>query len=135
MDRAQYAAARASALARMLTGAPNASNEQLAALVCRILEAAGLSQEQRVEVLGGAFVAEAVSPHWDTGDNAEAAHGALRVADEELADAVEAVAQVVLGRAQSREEAAEAIAELDRLFASPGALAPAQPSQPGLFDA
>jgi hypothetical protein len=133
MDRTQYAAARASALARMLTGAPNASNEQLASLVCRLLEAAGLSQEQRVEVLGGAFVAESVSPHWVDDDSADAAHRALRVTDEELADAVEAVAQVVLGRAQSREDAADALAELERMFVATPVEAP--PPQLRLPDA
>lgn len=142
MDRAQYAAARASALARMLTGASSAANgassDHLASLVCRLLDAAGLTQEQRVEVLGGAFVAEAVSPHWERDATADAAHAALRVHDEELADAVEAVAQVVLGRAQSREEAAEAIAELDRMFTVPSPVEPTsrrEPTQPGLFEA
>lgn len=117
MDRAQYAAARASALARMLTGAQGASIDKQSALVRDILDAAGLTPEQRIDVLGGAFVAEAIGPHWDDAAGAEDAHESLRFADEELADAVEAVAQVLLGRAQSRDEAREALAELDRLLA------------------
>jgi hypothetical protein len=116
MDRAQYAAARASALARMLTGAQGASVDQLSKLVRDILDAAGLSPEQRIDVLGGAFAAEAIGPHWDPDESPDAAHSSLRIADEELCDAVEAVAQVLLGRAESREEAREALAELDRLF-------------------
>ena len=118
MDKAQYAAARASAIARMLTGAQGASTDHLSALVCGLLDAAGLTPEQRIDVLGGAFVSEAVSPHWKSGASAMEAHDALRVADEELADAVEAVAQVLLGRAESREEARDALAELNRMLAS-----------------
>ncbi len=117
MDRAQYAAARASALARMLTGAQGASIDQLSALVRDILDAAGLSSEQRIDVLGGAFAAEAIGPHWHVSQSPDDAHASLRLSDEELADAVEAVAQVLLGRADSRAEAAEALAELDRLLA------------------
>ena len=117
MDKAQYAATRASSLAKMLTGSAGASSEQLTALVCGLLDAAGLTADQRLEVLGGAFVAEAVRPHWDEPADAHRAHDALRVADEELADAVEAVAQVLLGREESRAEAREALAEVDRLFA------------------
>lgn len=117
MDRAQYAAARASALARMLAQADGVSTDQLSSLVCGLLDAAGLSPEQRIDVLGGAFVSEAVRPHWAKDARAEDAHDALRTTDAELADAVEAVAQVLLGRAESREEARAALAELDRLLA------------------
>ena len=136
MDRAQYAAARASALARMLTGAQGASMDQLTKLVREILDAAGLTPEQRLDVLGGAFAAEAIGPHWDSDQGPDAAHASLRIADEELADAVEAVAQVVLGRAESRAEAAEALAELDRMFTAPVDMAQRrEATQPGLFDA
>ncbi len=117
MDKAQYAAARASAIARMLTGAHGASTDHLSALVCGLLDAAGLTPEQRIDVLGGAFVAEAVGPQWKDTSSAEEAHNALRLADVELADAVEAVALVMLGRAETRAEAEQALAELDRLFA------------------
>ncbi len=116
MDKAEYAAARASSLAKMLTGSVGASSEQVTALVCGLLDAAGFTPEQRLEVLGGAFVAEAVGPFWDGSGNANRAHDALRIRDEELADAVEAVAQVLLGRDESRVEARAALAELDRLF-------------------
>ncbi|MGE3076442.1 MAG: hypothetical protein AB7N24_11220 [Dehalococcoidia bacterium] len=133
MDRAQYAAARASALARMLARSDGATTDQLSTLVCGLLDAAGLTPEQRIEVLGGAFVSDAVRPYWAKDASAGDAHDALRTADAELADAVEALAQVLLGRAESREEAAEAIAELDRLYAAPAAPLNQPPSQPGLF--
>ena len=117
MDRTQYAAARASALARMLANAEEVSTGQLSTLVCSLLDVAGLSPEQRLDVLGGAFVSEAVRPHWATDATAEHAHAALRGGDAELADAVEAVAQVLLGRAESREDARAALAELEKLLA------------------
>lgn len=117
MDKAQYAAARASAIARMLPGAQDAPLDKLSAMVCGILDAAGLTAEQRIDVLGGAFVAEAVGPQWQSGASAREAHESLRLDDAELADAVEAVAQVLLGRAESRAEARKALAELDRLLA------------------
>jgi len=117
VDRTQYAAIRASALAKMLAGSSASSPDQLSALVCGLLDAAGLSPEQKLEVLGGAFVTEAVRPHWRDPLNAGGAHDALRSNDAELADAVEAVAQVLLGRSESREAAREALAELERLLA------------------
>jgi hypothetical protein len=116
MDRAQYSAAKASALARMLTSASGASSDELTRLVCGLLDAAGLTPDQKLEALGGAFVAEAVRPHWAESSAAEEAHGALRISDEELADAVEAVAQVLLGRSETRAAAREALAELDLLL-------------------
>jgi F420-0:gamma-glutamyl ligase len=100
----------------MLAGAQGASTDQLCSLVCGLLDAAGLTAEQRIDVLGGALVAEAVRPHWAESASPDEAHDALRVADGELADAVEAVAQVLLGRAETREAATAAIAELDRML-------------------
>lgn len=136
MDKAEYAAARASAIARMLPRAQGAPFDELSAMVRSILDAAGLTPEQRLDVLGGAFVAEAVSPQWHSGHSADEAHQSLRIDDGELADAVEAIAQVLIGRAESRAEARDALAELDRMF-----MAPAEPplrdapTQPGLFEA
>ena len=121
MDKAQYAATRVSSLAKMLSGTRGASSEELTALLCGLLEAAGLTPEQRIELLGGAFVAEAVRPHWGEEAAAERAHDALRIADGELADAVEALAQVLLGRAQTRDEATAALAEFERMLTPPPA--------------
>ena len=134
MDKAQYAAARVSSLAKMLPSATT-SSEQMTAVLCGLLEAAGLTPEQRLDLLGGAFVAEAVRPHWNGEALAERAHDALREDDSELADAVEALAQVLLGRAQTRDDAREALAELDRLFAAPPSPEANHPAQPGLFEA
>lgn len=135
MEKTEYAAARASALARMLTGSREATPDQLSKLVCGLLDAAGLTPEQRLEVLGGAFVSEAVRPHWLTAGAAVEAHDRLRGEDSELADAVEALAQVLLGRQETREEASHALAELDRMFGTQSETVASKPaSQPGLFE-
>lgn len=107
---------RAGALAKMLTGTPDASVDQLSALVCGILEAAGIPADRRVEVLGGALVTEAVRPHWSSATAAETAHEALRSADPELAEAVEALSVLLLGRAETRETARAAISALEDLL-------------------
>ena len=107
---------RAGALAKMLTGTQDASVDQLSALLCGILEAAGIPAPRRVEVLGGALVTEAVRPHWGSAPSAEAAHEALRTADPELAEAVEALSVLLLGRAETREMALAAIAAVQDLL-------------------
>ncbi|MCC6958724.1 MAG: hypothetical protein IT301_02655 [Dehalococcoidia bacterium] len=116
MENTHQAAARASAIARSLSGARGASMDELSALLCQLLDAAGLSAEQRLDILGGAFVAEAVGPQWKPGTTADDAHESLRLDDSELADAVEAVATVLLGRAETRHVTGQALAELRRLL-------------------
>lgn len=112
----RHGQARAGALARMLTGAPDVSVDQLSALVCGILDAAGIPAERRVEVLGGALVTEAVRPHWGAAPSPEAAHEALRASDPELAEAVEALSVLLLGRAESRETARAIISAFEDLL-------------------
>ncbi len=112
----RHGQARAGALARMLTGAPDVSVDQLSALVCGILDAAGIPAERRVEVLGGALVTEAVRPHWGAAPSPEAAHEALRASDPELAEAVEALSVLLLGRAESRETARAIISAFEELL-------------------
>lgn len=112
----RHGQARAGALAKMLTGSPDASVDQLSALVCGILDAAGIPADRRVEVLGGALVTEAVRPHWGATRSPEAAHEALRSSDPELAEAVEALSVVLLGRTETRETARAAISAFEDLL-------------------
>lgn len=112
----RHGQARAGALAKMLTGSPDASVDQLSALVSAILDAAGIPADRRVEVLGGALVTEAVRPHWGATPSPEAAHEALRSADPELAEAVEALSLVLLGRTETRETARAAISAFEDLL-------------------
>ena len=94
-----------------------ASLETVRELVSGLLDAAGLDYDQRVEVLGGAFVAEAVRPYWEAGNSADDAHDLLRRNDDELADVVESLSPVLLGRAEARVEAHQALAEIEALLA------------------
>jgi hypothetical protein len=86
-----------------------AAPEQLLDAVVALFDAAGLDADQRVELLGPIFVTEAVRPYWGEGRSPSAAHAILRARDEELADAVEALSPMLLGRAQARADADKAI--------------------------
>lgn len=84
-------------------------------LLCELLDAARLTPEQKIQVLGGAFVIEAVRPFTTAGDAGQA-HRRMRSNDPELADAVEALAPMIYGRARSASEAASAIAAVEELL-------------------
>lgn len=90
--------------------------DRIAEAVRRLLAESGLEPEERVQVLGGALVVEALRPYWTGDRTAEEAHQALRVETPELADAVEALAPLLLGRAAVREEAGAAIAAIEALL-------------------
>ena len=93
-----------------------ASLEAVRELVSELLDAAELDYDQRVEVLGGALVAEAVRPYWEAGNSADDAHDLLRRNDDELADVVESLSPVLLSRAEGRVEAHRALAEIQSLL-------------------
>lgn len=95
------------------------SPESVRALLAQLLDSAGLDHDQRVEVLGGALVAEAVRPYWEAGHSPDDAHKLLRIRDGELADAVEALSPVLLGRAEARETAHDALRAIDEMLATP----------------
>ncbi len=82
-------------------------------LVC----AFGLDDGERVRALGSAFVAAAVAPYGANGRGATAAHEAMRQEDGELADAVESLAPLLLGREESSREARLALAAIADLLA------------------
>ena len=93
-----------------------ASAAQLMEAIVALLDAAGIEQETRAEVLGGAFVTEAVRPFWEGGHSPDEAHASLRELDAELADAVEAISPMLLGRARAREDADRAIRSIEAMF-------------------
>ncbi|MDZ7729508.1 MAG: hypothetical protein U5Q44_15665 [Dehalococcoidia bacterium] len=95
------------------------SAAELQATIIELLDAAGLDQDTRVEVLGGALVSEAVRPYWEAGLSAEEAHDALARNDEELAEAVETLGPMLLGRAQARDDASRAIGSIERMLGLP----------------
>lgn len=92
--------------------------ERAADVVQRLLAESGLTPDERVEVLGGALVVEALRPYWTGALSAEEAHDALRAADPELADAIEGLAPMLLGHAEVRAEAAAAIEAIGALLRS-----------------
>ena len=90
--------------------------ERVADAIGRLLGESGLPPEDRVQVLGGALVVEALRPYWTGTRTAEQAHEALRTADPELADAIEGLAPMLLGRAEVRTEAGAAIEAIEALL-------------------
>ena len=83
--------------------------EQLSEAIQSLLERASVPAEERVQVLGGALVLEALRPYWGDGRSPADAHALLRRDDPELADAIEAIAPMLLGRAQAQEDAQAAL--------------------------
>jgi len=95
----------------------NADPATVADAITTLLDSTSLSNEDRVQLLGNALVMEALRPHWVDGRSPGAAHRLLRGTDPELADAVEAIAPMLLGRAEARDEAQRAVAEAEELLA------------------
>ena len=89
---------------------------QLSEAIQTLLDRSGLASEERVQMLGGALVLEALRPYWGDGHSPADAHALLRRDDPELADAIEAIAPILLGRAQSQEDAQAAIDAVTALF-------------------
>lgn len=94
------------------------TREQLAEAVQALLDQSALTPEERVQLLGGALVLEALRPHWGEGRSPAEAHAALRAHDPELADAIEAIAPMLLGRARAHEEARDAVEAVEALLRS-----------------
>jgi len=95
----------------------NADPATVADAMATLLDGTSLSNEDRVQLLGNALVMEALRPHWVDGRSPGEAHRLLRSSDPELADAVEALAPMLLGRAEARDDAQRAVAEVEELLA------------------
>ena len=81
-----------------------------------LIDETPLSHEDRVQLLGNALVMEALRPFWIDGRRPGEAHRMLRGEDPELADAVEALAPMLLSRAESRDVAQRAVTEAQVLL-------------------
>jgi hypothetical protein len=92
------------------------TSEELAEVIGELLERSSLSAEERVQLLGGLFVTEALREHWVDGRSPAEAHDRLRGSDPELAAAIEQIAPMLLGRAEAMQDAAEAIAAVQDLL-------------------
>ena len=75
-----------------------------------------LRWEDRVQLAGGLFVAEALSPYWCAGRTPAEAHELLREGEPEVADAVEAIAPMLLSRVMTQAEARDAVHAVERLL-------------------
>jgi len=81
-----------------------------------LIDETSLSHEDRIQLLGNALVMEALRPFWIDGRSPGEAHRMLRGNDPELADAVEALAPMLLSRAEARDTAERAVAEAQTLL-------------------
>ena len=90
-----------------------------AGAISETLDGLPLSWEERIQVIGGAFVLEALRPLWDAcGGSADDAHALLRSRDPELAHAVESLAPMLYGRHTAAQEGVAAVDEVQRLIES-----------------
>ncbi len=85
------------------------SSDDVLTALSDLQRAAGLTHEERVQLLGGAFVTEALRPYWQEGVSPVEAHERLRGDDPELAAVIEAIAPMLLGRTEARAEGEAAI--------------------------
>ena len=86
-------------------------------IVQRALVEAGYEAGDCVDVLGGAFVAAAVRRYWAEGLSAAEAHERLCAEDPELARAIEALAPLLLDRAEARDQREAPVAAVELLLA------------------
>lgn len=94
---------------------PDGPQSRALEAVSRLLRSR-LNQADVIEVLGAAFVAEAVRPYWSRPEDAGAALVRLRDDDPSLADAVEDLAALLLGRAEARTDRRAALAAVEELL-------------------
>ncbi|MCY4640710.1 MAG: hypothetical protein OXC94_10280 [Chloroflexi bacterium] len=89
---------------------------RIAAQLASVLERSRLSWEERVQLAGGLFVAEALNPHWCAGRTPAEAHELLRAGDPDIADAVEALAPLLLSRVMTQAEARDAVQAAEQIM-------------------
>ena len=92
------------------------SADDVLGALAELFRASGLSHEERVHLLGGAFVTEALRPYWVDGVTPIEAHERLRINDPELAAMIEAIAPILLGRNEVRADGEAAVAWVESLF-------------------
>lgn len=92
------------------------SADQLAALLEQVFQESPLDAQERVQLLGGALVMEALRPYWGADRSPHEAHEALRRHDPELARVIEAIAPMLLGRVEAQEEGRAAVEAVEALL-------------------
>ncbi len=94
------------------------TSEQLAEIIDALLTRSSLGAEERMQLLGGLFVTEALREHRVDGRGPAEAHERLRDVDPELAEAVAQLVPVLLGRAEALRDGAQAVAAAQELLRS-----------------
>ena len=89
---------------------------ELAKSVSELLDTLPVDWADRIQVIGGALVVEALRPVWDDAGSADDAHARLRRRDPDLADAIERLAPLLLGRYEARQEGLAAIQAVEDLL-------------------
>jgi hypothetical protein len=92
------------------------SSDDILGALAELFRAAGLPHDDRVQLLGGALVTEALRPYWVDGVTPIEAHERLRADDPELAAMIEAIAPMLLGRSEARVDGEAAVAFVQSLF-------------------
>ena len=90
--------------------------EQVSRALRVLLNRTPASMDDKIELLAGAMVVEAFQPHWQPDRSPAEAYEALRRSDPELADAIDAIAPMLLARLEAREVSASAIAAVEELL-------------------
>ncbi len=90
--------------------------EELSHALRSVLDQSCLSHDERLHALASALVVEALAPYWVGGRTPNEAHDALCEADPELARVIEALAPMLLGHIEVREEARDAVAAIEALL-------------------
>ena len=115
--RSSGRAARGSARsASMRLDVRHGSADQLAAFLEELFQESPLDAQERVQLLGGALVMEALRPYWGDDRSPHDAHDALRAADPELARVIEAIAPMLLGRVEAQEDGRAAVLAVEALL-------------------
>jgi hypothetical protein len=83
-----------------------------------LLDSLPVDWAERIQVIGGALVVEALQPVWAESASADEAHAKLRLRDPELASAIEGLAALLLGRYEARAEGKAAVEAVEELLRS-----------------
>ncbi|MCA9846727.1 MAG: hypothetical protein H6674_02750 [Dehalococcoidia bacterium] len=90
--------------------------EELSHALQMLLDQSRLSRDERLHALASALVVEALAPYWVGDRTPNQAHDALCADDEELARVIEALAPMLLGHIEVREEARDAVATIEAML-------------------
>jgi len=99
---------------------PNqATTDSLAKAIGDLLDRSALDEDERLHALASVFAVDALRPYCLPGRTAAEAREALRTAAPVLADALAALAPLLIGRLEDRAEAQDAVDAVEAMLDSP----------------